>query len=58
MIEHCIHECFHFHTYTLWHYWQGGGNVFFTIMTGVLALKGNHGKSRLVEVTHCMKGME
>lgn len=36
----------------------GGGNVFFTIMTGVLALKGNHGKSRLVEVTHCMKGME
>lgn len=44
-------ECFHFHTsYTVTLLGAGGkGNMFFTIMTGVLALKGNHAKSRLAE---------
>lgn len=37
--------------------WEVTSNVFYTIPT-VLALKGNRAKSRLAEVTHCMKGME
>lgn len=59
VIEHRMRECFHFHTlYTVPLLGREKGNIFFTIMTGVLALKGNHAKSRLAEVTHCTKGME
>lgn len=59
VIEHHMRECFHFHTFYAAVIGVGKkGNIFFPIMIGGLALKGNHARSRLAEVTHCRKGME
>lgn len=44
VIEHCMWECFQFHTLYTVLLLAGEGNIFFTIMTGVLVLKGNHAK--------------
>lgn len=42
--------------YKLQRYWQwGNGNIFLTIVMGILVLKGDHAKSRLAEVALCME---
>lgn len=42
--------------YKLQRYWQwGNGNIFLTIVMGILVLKGDHAKSRLAEVALCVE---